>query len=93
MIFISDKQKSLAAFKIFVQWEKNWLLHVLRWPVSKSSERPCSTEKPCIMVSTGNLNSEQLVFGLEWKFKIMTIIIDEAEKFEGIQTYSVMERN
>ena len=33
------------------------------------------------------LNSEELVLGLEWKSKIVTFIIDEAEKFGGIQNF------
>ena len=35
----------------------------------------------------GDLNSEQLVLGLEWKSKIMILISDEAEKSAGIQHF------
>ena len=44
-----------------------------------------STETLCIIVWFGNLNSEQLVLGLEWKSKIVIFISDEAEKFGDIQ--------
>ena len=42
---------------------------------------------------TGNLNSGQLVFGPELKSKIMIFISNEAEKFEGIQNFCLMEKN
>ena len=38
------------------------------------------------------LNSEELVLGLEWKSKIVIFIIDEAEKFGGIQHFCLMEK-
>ena len=34
-----------------------------------------------------NLNSEELVLGLEWKSKIVIFIVDEAEKFGSIQHF------
>ena len=40
----------------------------------------------------GNLNSKQLVLGLEWKSRIVIFISDEAEKFEGIQNFCLMEK-
>ena len=39
-----------------------------------------------------NLNSEELVLGLERKSKIVMFITDEAEKFGGIQHFSLMEK-
>ena len=39
-----------------------------------------------------NLNSEQLVLGQEWKFKIVILISDEAEKFGGIQHCCLKEK-
>ena len=42
---------------------------------------------------TGNLNSEQLVFGAERKSKIVIFISDEAEKFWDIQNFCPMEKN
>ena len=36
----------------------------------------------------GNLNSEQLVLGLERKSKIAIFISNEAEKFGGIQHFA-----
>ena len=39
-----------------------------------------------------NLNSEQLVLGLEYKSKIVILISDEAEKFGGIQHFCLMEK-
>ena len=33
------------------------------------------------------LNSEELVLGLEWKSKIVTFIIDEAEKFGAFNIF------
>ena len=40
----------------------------------------------------GNLNSEQLMLGLEWKSKIVTFISDEAEKLGGIQHFCLTEK-
>ena len=40
-----------------------------------------------------NLNSEELVLGLEWKSKIVIFIIDEAKNFEGIQHFCPKEKN
>ena len=39
-----------------------------------------------------NLNSEQLLLGLEGKSKIVIFISDEAEKFGGIQHFCPMEK-
>ena len=39
-----------------------------------------------------NLNSEQLLLGLEWKSKIVIFISDEAEKFGGIQHFCLREK-
>ena len=41
---------------------------------------------------TGSLNSEQLVFGPEWKSKIVIMISDEAEKFGCIQNFWLMKK-
>ena len=40
----------------------------------------------------GNLNSEELVLGLEWKSKIVIFISNEAEKFGGIQNFCLIEK-
>ena len=40
-----------------------------------------------------NLNSEQLVLGLERKLKIIIFIGHEAEKFSSIQNFCLMEKN
>ena len=40
-----------------------------------------------------NLNSEELVLGMERKSKIVIFIIDEAENFEGIQHFCPKEKN
>ena len=39
-----------------------------------------------------NQNSEELVLGLESKSKIVIFIVDEAEKFGGIQHFCPMEK-
>ena len=39
-----------------------------------------------------NLNSEELVLGLEWKSKIVIFIVDEAEKFGGIKHFCLIEK-
>ena len=40
----------------------------------------------------GNLNSEQLVLGPDWKSKIVIFMSNEAEKFGGIQHFCLMEK-
>ena len=39
-----------------------------------------------------NLNSEQLVWGLEWKSKTMIFITNKAEMFWGIKNFFLMEK-
>ena len=41
----------------------------------------------------GNLNSEQLVLGPEWKSKIVIFISDEAENLGDIQHFCLTENN
>ena len=43
----------------------------------------------CVM---GNLNSEKLVSGPEWKSKVVIFISNEAEKFGGIQHFCPKEK-
>ena len=40
-----------------------------------------------------NLNSEQVVFGLGRKSRIVIFISDDAEKFGGIQNFCLMGKN
>ena len=41
----------------------------------------------------GNVNSEQLALGLEWKSKIVIFISDKAKKFGGIQQFCPKKKN
>ena len=88
------KQKSLGAINIFVLWKKfGYLsLNILWWQIRKSSEILTFDWKTLYNCVLGNLNSEQLVLGLEWKFKIVIVISDEAEKFGGNQHFCLMEK-
>ena len=67
--------------------EEIWSLHILRWQIHKSSEILTFNWKTSYNCVIGNLNSEQLVLGLEWKSKIMISISDEAEKLGGFNIF------
>ena len=71
--------------------EKIWLLHILWYPIHESSEKLTFDLKTLYNCVIGNLNSEQLVLGLERKSKIVIVISDEAEKFGGIQHFCPTE--
>ena len=58
----------------------------------KSSEIVTFDWKTLYNCVIGNLNSEQLVFGPEWKSKIVIFISDKAEKFGGIHHFCLMEK-
>ena len=72
--------------------EKIWLLHILWYPIHESSEKLTFDWKTLYNCVIGNLNSEQLVLGPEWKSKIVIFISNEAEKFGGNQHFCLMKK-
>ena len=91
VMFISNEAEKFGGIQLFCLMEKNWLLHILWWPVHKSSEKRMFDWKAMYNRVISNLNSEQL--GLEWKSKIVMFISNEAEKFGGIQHFCLMGKN
>ena len=65
MIFISDQAETFGGIQHFCLMEKNWLRQVLCWPIHKSNEKLMFDLKPMYNRVISNLNSEQLVLGLE----------------------------
>ena len=65
MIFINDEAENFAGVQHFFLMEKNWLLHILWWPIHKSSEKQMFDSKTMYNCVISSLNSEQLVLGLE----------------------------
>ena len=39
MVFISDEPEKFGGIQNYCLLGKNWMLHVLYWPISKSSEK------------------------------------------------------
>ena len=72
--------------------ENIWSLDILWYPIHESSEKQMFNWKAMYNCVISKLNSEELVLGLEWKSKIVIFIIDEAEKFGGIQHFCLMEK-
>ena len=91
VIFISNEAEKFGGIQHFCLMEKNWLLNILWWQIHKSSEILTFDWKTLYNCVFDNLNSEQLVLGLEWKSKIVIVISDEAEKFGGIQHFGPMK--
>ena len=91
VIFISNEAEKFGGIQHFCLMEKNWLLNILWWQIHKSSEILTFDWKTLYNCVFDNLNSEQLVLGLEWKSKIVIVVSDEAEKFGGIQHFCPME--
>ena len=50
VISISDVAEKFGSIQHFCLMEKNWLLHVLCWPIHKSGKSGCPTEKIWIIV-------------------------------------------
>ena len=65
MIFISDEAEKLGGIQHFCLMENNWSLYVLCWPIHKSSEKLMFDLNPMYNHVISNLNSKQLVLGLE----------------------------
>ena len=65
VIFISDEAEKFGGIQHFCLMEKNWLLHVLWWSIHKSSEKWILDYKTVYNHVISNLNSEQLLLGLE----------------------------
>ena len=93
VIFINDEAEKFGGIEHFCLMDKNLLLHGLWWPLHKSCEKLVFDWKTMYNCAIGNVNSEQLVLGLEWKSKIVIFISDEAERFGGIQNFCLMGKN
>ena len=65
MILISDEAEKFGDIQHFCLMGQNWLLDVLWCPIHKSSEMWMFDSKTMYDCVIGNLNSEQLVLGLE----------------------------
>ena len=66
MILISDDAEKSGGIQHFLSNGKNWLLHGLWCPIHKSSLKVLLDWKTMYNYVIGNLNSEQLMLGLEW---------------------------
>ena len=93
VIFISDEAEKFGGIQHFCLMVEILSLHILWWQIHKSSEILIFNWKTLYNCFTGNLNSEQLVLGPEWKSKIVIFISDEAEKFGGIQHFCLKKKN
>ena len=65
VISISDVAEMFGGLQHFCLMEKNWLLHILWWPIHKSSEKQMFDSKTMYDCVIGNLNPKQLVLGLK----------------------------
>ena len=65
MTFISDEAEKFGGIQHFCLVRKNWLLDVLWWLIQKSSEKLMFDSKTMYNCVISNLNSGQLVLGLE----------------------------
>ena len=65
VISISDVAEKFGGLQHFCLMEKNWLLHILWWPIHKSNEKQMLDSKTIYDCVIGNLNSKQLVLGLK----------------------------
>ena len=61
MIFINDEAEKFGGIQHFCLMEKNWLLHVLCWPIHKSSEKQMFDNKIMHNRVICSLNSDKLV--------------------------------
>ena len=92
VIVISDEAEKFGGIQHFCLIEKIWSLDILWYPIHESSEKQMFDWKALYNRVISNLNSEELVLGLEVKSKIVIFIVDEAEKFGGIQHFCPMEK-
>ena len=65
VISMSDVAEKFGGLQHFCLMEKNWLLHILWWPIHKFSEKQMFDSKTMYDGVIGNLNSEQLVLSLK----------------------------
>ena len=92
VMFIVDEAEKFGGIQHFCPMEKFWSLDILWYPIHESSEKQMFNWKAMYNHVISNLNSEELVLGLEWKSKIVIFIVDEAEKFGGIQHFCLIEK-
>ena len=71
VISISDIAEMFGGLEHFCLMEKHWLLHILWWPIHKSSEKQMLDSKTMYDCVISKLNSKQLVLGLKRKFNIV----------------------
>ena len=93
VIFINDESEKFGGIQHFCLMEEILSLHILWWQVHKSTEILTFNWKTLYNCVNGNLNSEQLVLGQQWKSKIMIFISNEAENFRAIQHFCLKEKN
>ena len=65
VISISYVAEKFGSLQHFCLMEKSWLLHILWWPIHKSSEKQMFDSKTMYDCVISNLNSEQLVLDLK----------------------------
>ena len=65
VISISAVAEKFGGNQHFCLMKKIWLLHILQWPIHKSSKKWMFDSKTMYDCVIGNLNSEQLVLGPE----------------------------
>ena len=92
VISTSDVAEKFGGIQHFCLIEKIWSLDILWYPIHESGEKQMFDWKAVYNRVIINLNSEELVLGLEWKSKIVIFIVDEAEKFGGIQHFCLIEK-
>ena len=92
VIFSSNEAEKFGGNQHFCLMEKIWLLNILWYPIHKSSEKLTFDWKTMYNCVIGNLNSEQLVLGPDWKPKIVIFISNEAEKVVGNQHFVLWKK-
>ena len=65
MIFVSDEAEKFGGIQHFCLMEKIWSLDILWYPIYESSEKRMFDCKAMYNRVISNLNSEELVLGLE----------------------------
>ena len=65
VISISNVAEKFGGIQHFCLMEKDWLFHILWWPIHKSGEKQMFDSKTMYDCIISNLNSEQLVLGLK----------------------------
>ena len=92
VISVSDEAEKFGGIQHFCLMEKIWLLHILWYPIHESSEKLTFDWKTMYNCVIGNLNSEQLVLGPDWKAKIVIFISNEAEKFGAFNIFVLWKK-